>query len=318
MTTAPPASEGDGGRRQAPDGEGRPKGRALAGRPPRSPNRSLRCAECGELRPPSALLTMDQVALRLGTSLRHMRRLVAERRIPIVKVGRFVRFDGHDVEHWVDDHRVGVVVPASVAIRAARKQRTSSREHRRAMRAVEVRSIARGGGVAVPAMRPFGSVRQRGRLYEASYWHNGRRHVAPTSFTTKGDARAFLSAVETDIRRGVWIDPWAGRLRVWELAEEWTAVQSDQAESTTAREELTLRLHVLPTHRRARIERVGPPGHPAARQRMAGPSTLPGRSSATTRSCGPCSATPCATTGWPGTRAATSTCRRSRAPAAST
>jgi hypothetical protein len=29
-------------------------------------------------------------------------------------------------------------------------------------------------------MRPFGSVRQRGHLYGASYWHNGRRHVAAT------------------------------------------------------------------------------------------------------------------------------------------
>lgn len=76
---------------------------------------------------------MDEVALRLGTSLRHMRRLVAERRIPIVKVGRLIRFDGHDVEHWVDDHRVGVVVPASVAIRAARKERALNREHRRAV-----------------------------------------------------------------------------------------------------------------------------------------------------------------------------------------
>lgn len=54
---------------------------------------------------------MDQVAFRLGTSLRHVRRLVAERRIPIVKVGRFVRFDGHQVEHWVDDHRVAVIEP---------------------------------------------------------------------------------------------------------------------------------------------------------------------------------------------------------------
>ena len=108
-------TEREGGRRQAPDGEGRPKGRALAGRPSRSPKRSLRCAECGEQCPPSALLTMDQVALRLGTSLRHVRRLVAERRIPIVKVGRFVRFDAHEVEHWVDDHRVAVVAPGRTA-----------------------------------------------------------------------------------------------------------------------------------------------------------------------------------------------------------
>ena len=49
---------------------------------------------------------MPDVALRLGTSVRHIRRLVAERRIPIVKVGRFVRFEDHSIEHWIDDHRV--------------------------------------------------------------------------------------------------------------------------------------------------------------------------------------------------------------------
>lgn len=119
-------TEREGGRRQAPDGEGRPRGRALAGRPSRPPTRSLRCAECGEQCPPSALLTMDQVACRLGTSLRHVRRLVAERRIPIVKVGRFVRFDAHAVEHWVDDHRVAVVSPRD-ALRASRLGRTETR-----------------------------------------------------------------------------------------------------------------------------------------------------------------------------------------------
>ena len=111
----------------------------------------------------------------------------------------------------------------------------------------------------MPATRPFGSVRQRGRLYEASYWHNGRRHVAPMTFATKGDARAFLSAVEADIRRGAWIDPSAGRLLVWELAEEWLESNPTKRESTTAREELTIRLHILPTLGEHRLERVGPP-----------------------------------------------------------
>jgi excisionase family DNA binding protein len=55
---------------------------------------------------------MADVALRLGTSERHVRRLVAERRIPIVKVGRFARFEEHEVEHWVDDHRVAPSGPA--------------------------------------------------------------------------------------------------------------------------------------------------------------------------------------------------------------
>lgn len=110
----------------------------------------------------------------------------------------------------------------------------------------------------MPTRRPFGSVRQRGSLYEASYWHGGRRHVASTSFATKGDARAFLAGVETDIRRGAWIDRWAGRMSVKELADEWIASDPTKRESTTAREELTLRLHVFPVLGQQRIERVGP------------------------------------------------------------
>ena len=110
----------------------------------------------------------------------------------------------------------------------------------------------------MPARRPFGSVRKRINLYEASYWHDGRRHVAPTSFATKSDARAFLASVETDIRRGGWVDPWAGRMSVRELSQEWIASDPTKRESTTAREELTLRLHVFPVLGEQRIERVGP------------------------------------------------------------
>ncbi len=73
---------------------------------------------------------MDDVAIRLGTTVRHVRRLVAERRIPIVKVGHFVRFDSHELDHWVDDRRVSVVEPAAVLRQASHRQ-VSSREVRR-------------------------------------------------------------------------------------------------------------------------------------------------------------------------------------------
>jgi excisionase family DNA binding protein len=48
------------------------------------------------------LLTIDQLAERLGTSVRHVRRLVAERRVPYVKVGRLVRFDPEAVKSWLE------------------------------------------------------------------------------------------------------------------------------------------------------------------------------------------------------------------------
>lgn len=52
------------------------------------------------------LLTINQFAVQLGTSVRHVRRLVAERRVPYVKVGRWVRFDPDAVTGWLDEHRI--------------------------------------------------------------------------------------------------------------------------------------------------------------------------------------------------------------------
>jgi excisionase family DNA binding protein len=100
------------------------EGQPGSGRGRSTTSATLRCPTCGEHRPSAALLTLEDVALRLGTSLRHVRRLADERRIPIVKVGRYVRFDGHEIEHWIDDHRIAEVDPAALA-RAARRRRTA-------------------------------------------------------------------------------------------------------------------------------------------------------------------------------------------------
>lgn len=54
------------------------------------------------------LVGMGAVAQSLGVTVRHIRRLVGERRIPFVKVGHFVRFDPAEIAHWVDAHRVEV------------------------------------------------------------------------------------------------------------------------------------------------------------------------------------------------------------------
>jgi excisionase family DNA binding protein len=55
------------------------------------------------------LLDTVAVAEVLGITSRHVRRLVAERRIPFFKVGRFVRFDPGELDIWLDQHRVDVV-----------------------------------------------------------------------------------------------------------------------------------------------------------------------------------------------------------------
>jgi excisionase family DNA binding protein len=51
------------------------------------------------------LLTIDQLAERLGVSTRHIRRLIAERRIPYVRWRRFIRFDPDEIARWLDDAR---------------------------------------------------------------------------------------------------------------------------------------------------------------------------------------------------------------------
>jgi excisionase family DNA binding protein len=52
------------------------------------------------------LLTPQEAADRLGTSLRFVRRLVFERRIAYRKLGRYIRFHPDDVEEYIAANRV--------------------------------------------------------------------------------------------------------------------------------------------------------------------------------------------------------------------
>ena len=52
------------------------------------------------------LLDVDQAAARLGVPIRWIRRAIAERRIPFVKVGRYVRFVPDDLDAYVGARRV--------------------------------------------------------------------------------------------------------------------------------------------------------------------------------------------------------------------
>ncbi|MGQ0830048.1 MAG: helix-turn-helix domain-containing protein [Microthrixaceae bacterium] len=55
--------------------------------------------------PVSRLVGLPQVADRLGVNERHVRRLVAERRIPFVKWGHLLRFDPVELEAWIEAAR---------------------------------------------------------------------------------------------------------------------------------------------------------------------------------------------------------------------
>lgn len=59
------------------------------------------------------LIDVETLAGRLGVGVRLVRRLVAERRIPYVKVGHYVRFDVAEVATWIDERRIDTFVPAA-------------------------------------------------------------------------------------------------------------------------------------------------------------------------------------------------------------
>ena len=51
------------------------------------------------------LVDIETVARLLGVGERYVRRMVAERRVPIVKIGHYVRFDLADIRKWIEEQR---------------------------------------------------------------------------------------------------------------------------------------------------------------------------------------------------------------------
>ena len=51
------------------------------------------------------LVDIAWVAKRLRVTVRHVRRLVAEERIPVIKWGHLLRFDPAEIENWIDAAR---------------------------------------------------------------------------------------------------------------------------------------------------------------------------------------------------------------------
>ena len=60
---------------------------------------------------PVDMLTVDQAAQRLGTPVRFIRRLVAERRIRFYKVGKYVRFHPDDLTAYLAQGQVDAIHP---------------------------------------------------------------------------------------------------------------------------------------------------------------------------------------------------------------
>jgi excisionase family DNA binding protein len=69
----------------------------------------MRTADAG---PVGELLTVEAAAQYLSTSVRFVRRLIAERRIEFIKVGRHVRISERALADFIEAGRVRPVTPA--------------------------------------------------------------------------------------------------------------------------------------------------------------------------------------------------------------
>ena len=96
--------------------------------------------------------------------------------------------------------------------------------------------------------RSFGSVRQlpSGR-WQARYRDlAGKPHTASQTFATRPEAARFLAQVETDLARGEWTDPRAGRVSFADWAARWQETTTNLRPNTRALHGYLLRRFLLP------------------------------------------------------------------------
>jgi excisionase family DNA binding protein len=74
----------------------------------------------GQRKGQETLLTVEAAAERMGTSVRFVRRLVAERRIGFIKLGRLVRIAESDIDAFIEAGRMPAIT-SSDGWRAARR-----------------------------------------------------------------------------------------------------------------------------------------------------------------------------------------------------
>ena len=67
---------------------------------------------------PTALLTLTDVCILLQVEPKYVYRLVHERRIPYLKLGRYLRFDAVELASWLQAARRPAIADGSEACRA--------------------------------------------------------------------------------------------------------------------------------------------------------------------------------------------------------
>ena len=110
------------------------------------------------------------------------------------------------------------------------------------------------------ARRRFGSVRElpSGR-WQARYRDNtGRMRSAPETFKSERAAEKWLAVVETDLLRGQWHDPKAGRITFAEWIDDYTAGALHKRPTTVAKDRSTIKCHLRPAFGRMPLASITP------------------------------------------------------------
>ena len=107
--------------------------------------------------------------------------------------------------------------------------------------------------------RTFGSTRKlpSGR-WQASYWHEGARFLGPTTFATKADANSWLSATESSIHSGTWIDPQGGEVTFCQWCDWYFEGATHKRATTMARDKNVVRTHLLPAFGDKALNEISP------------------------------------------------------------
>jgi integrase len=97
--------------------------------------------------------------------------------------------------------------------------------------------------------RRFGRVQElpSGRFRARYPGPDGVLRSAPNTFLTRTDADRWLSVVESDLLRGTWIDPAAGRVPLGEYAVRWIDERPGLAPRTVELYRSLLHRHITPT-----------------------------------------------------------------------
>ncbi len=111
------------------------------------------------------------------------------------------------------------------------------------------------------ARRSFGSIRKRKNgTFQASYHDRRGKRQSAGVFPTKSDANAALSVVETEMRKGIWRDPAAGKERFGDYAQRWLTWREHKlAPRTLDQYQSLFRCHLEPTFGHIPIDQVDTP-----------------------------------------------------------